>query len=36
MLEIIRVVFLGLIMLFLMQISGGLLEIKDVLEEDNE
>lgn len=36
MLEIIRVVFLGFIMLFLMQISGGLLEIKDVLEEDNE
>lgn len=34
MLEILQVVFLGLIMFFLMQVSGSLIEIKEVLEKD--
>ena len=34
MLEILQVIFLGLIMLFLMQVSGSLFEIKEVLEND--
>ncbi len=34
MLGILQVAFLGAIMFFLMQISGSLIEIKEVLEKD--